>query len=102
MTIPMYIVPQCPTFLYSFFPPFPLLAAPPVLKCLPAPRIAGLLAAPVEAKPVEVIIEQEPTFEEILQQLGPLRSIEEMDAEIADMVAEMRRNFNRTWFERKS
>ncbi|MEP7284852.1 MAG: hypothetical protein ABI947_03685 [Chloroflexota bacterium] len=98
----MNIVPQCPTFLYSFFPPFPLLAAPPVLKCLPAPRIAGLLSAPVKAAPVEVIIDREPTFDEILKQLGPLRSIEEMDAEIAASVDEVRRKYDRILRERRS
>ncbi|MEP7287020.1 MAG: hypothetical protein ABI947_14790 [Chloroflexota bacterium] len=82
----MHSVPQCPTFLHSFFLPFPLLAAPPILKCLPAPRIAGLLAAPVEASRVEVIVDRPLTVEEILQEMGPIRSLDEMNAEIAVIV----------------
>jgi len=71
--------------------PFPLLAAPPPLLVLPAPKIAGLLPArvPVQSanRPIEIVREEVPgTLDELMAQLGPIRSAEEMDAEIVDMI----------------
>jgi hypothetical protein len=71
--------------------PFPLLTAPPPLLMLPAPRIAGLLPARVpvrNARPaVEIVREEIPaTFDALMAQLGPIRSAEEMDEEIVDLI----------------
>ncbi len=83
----MQIVSQSATLSYSLFPSQPLLNAPPLRKALPAPRIAGLL--PAAASPqVEIITERPPTLQEVLQQLGPIRSREAMNAEIAEMALE--------------
>jgi hypothetical protein len=64
---------------------------------LPAPRIAGLLPATIPTRAqatrvkVEVVREEVPaTFEELMAQIGPIRSIEEMDAEIVDMIVAFR------------
>jgi hypothetical protein len=83
----MQIVSQSATFSYSLFPAQPLLSAPPPRKALPAPRIAGLLPAAVSPR-VEVITQRPPTLQEVLQQLGPIRSREAMNTEIADMALE--------------
>jgi hypothetical protein len=83
---PMQIVQRSAPYSLSTFP-FPLLAAPPPPKLLTAPRIAGLLPARVPERVVRPRIEivREPaTFDELLQQLGPLPTVEECDAEIAE------------------
>ncbi len=83
----MQIVSQSATLSYSLFPPQALLNAPPPRKALPAPRIAGLLPATASPR-VEIVTERPPTLQEVLQQLGPIRSREIMNAEIADMALE--------------
>jgi hypothetical protein len=82
----MRIVPQVASISHSLFTPstIPLLSAPPERKLLSAPRIAGLLCAPRTAA-VEVIIEKPLTLEDIFKQIGPIRLLEEMNAEIAEM-----------------
>jgi hypothetical protein len=62
--------------------PFPLLAAP---------KIAGLLPARVQSSPaprvrIEIVREVPATFEELLDQIGPIRSQEEMDAEMVEFL----------------
>jgi hypothetical protein len=88
----MQIVSQSAILSYSLFPAQPLLNAPPPRKALPAPRIAGLLTA--TSPQVEVIIEKPPTLNELLRQLGPIRSREAMNAEIADMAMEAMQYLN--------
>jgi hypothetical protein len=80
----MRIVPQIASFSYSYlsFSSIPLLPAPPERKLLPAPQLAGLLCAPYAA---EIIIEKPLSFDELLSQIAPIRSLEEMNAEIASM-----------------
>jgi hypothetical protein len=70
----------------AYAPPrFPLLTAPPALKLLPAPHIAGLLPATVATR----VIPTPRMFDDLRQQLGRLRSREEMDAEIAEMMSDV-------------
>lgn len=88
----MQIVSQSATLSYSLFPSHPLLTAPPPRKALPAPRIAGLL--PAASPQVEVIVEKPPTLNELLRLLGPIRSREAMNAEIADMAMEAMQYLN--------
>ncbi len=83
----MQIVSQSATLSYSLCPSQPLLNAPPLRKALPAPRIAGLLPAAASPR-VEIVTERPPTLQEVLQQVGPIRSREAMNAEIADMAFE--------------
>jgi hypothetical protein len=71
--------------------PFPLLAAPPPHLLLPAPRIDGLLPARVQQPTshrarIEIVREVPATFEELLAQIGPIRSQEEMDAEMVEFL----------------
>lgn len=69
----------------AYAPPrFPLLTAPPALKLLPAPRIAGLLPATTANRVTSMMV----TIDTLRQQLGRLRSREEMDAEIAEMMSD--------------
>ena len=82
----MQIVLQSAPFLYSLSPSVPLLPAPPPRKLLAAPPIAGLLPARVSA-PAEIVVEFPLTREEVLRQLGPIRSRAEMNAEIAALMA---------------
>ena len=87
----MQIVSQSAILSYSLFPAVPLLTAPPPRKQLCAPRIAGLLPARV-APHIEIVMNKPPSREELLQQLrqfGPIRSREEMDAEIAELVLDL-------------
>ncbi|MEP7287486.1 MAG: hypothetical protein ABI947_17145 [Chloroflexota bacterium] len=74
-----------------------LLEAPPPLKLISAPRIAGLLPANIPLK-VEVIFEDKPlTWDEkvaIFRQMPRLRTIEEMDAEIAPKVQRLLDHLN--------
>ena len=63
----------------------PRLTAPPPPKLLAAPKIAGLLPARVPTPAAKVYIEviREPrTFNELMEQLGHLPTVEECDAEI--------------------
>ena len=84
-----------------FFQPIPLLAAPTVRLTLSAPRIAGLLPASTHessqqaAKPY-FVFDRRPSREEILRQLGPIRSFEEMMAENAAILARRRSRSERT------
>jgi hypothetical protein len=71
---------------YSLFPSWPLLTAPPPRKQLCAPRIAGLLPARITAPQIEIIPKKSPSREELIRQLGPIRSREEMNAEIVDLM----------------
>ena len=71
----MHIVSQSASVSYSLFPPARLLIA--------APQIAGLLPAQC-VRHVEITLSPE---EEFLNQLGPIRSREEMNAEIIDMMS---------------
>jgi hypothetical protein len=92
----MFILPQSATFsIPAVSCPFPLLAAPPPLLLLPPPRVAGLLPARVHTPTVqvakariEVVREVPATLEELLERLGPIRSQEEMDAEIVEFLLE--------------
>lgn len=81
----MQIVSQSALYSYSLLPPVPLLTAPPPPKLLCAPHIAGLLPARVPS-PAEIVLELPPTREELLRQLGPVRSRAEMNAEIAALM----------------
>jgi hypothetical protein len=84
----MQIVSQSASLSYSLFPPRPLLTAPPPRKQLCAPRIAGLLPARAAIPQVEIIT-QKPSFrDDLLRQLGSIRSREAMNAEIADLALE--------------
>jgi len=84
----MQIVTQSASLSYSLFPPRPLLTAPPPLKQLCAPRIAGLLSARSATPQVEVITHKPCSHDDLLRQLGPIRSREAMNAEIADLALE--------------
>jgi hypothetical protein len=79
----MHIVLQSIPPAYAL-PRFPLLPAPPALKLLPAPRIAGLLPASTSSRVIPAPL----TLDDLRQQLGRLRSREEMDAEIAEMMSD--------------
>jgi hypothetical protein len=69
----------------AYAPPrFPLLTAPPPLKMLPAPAIAGLLPASTSNHSSRTPL----TIDTLRQQLGRLRTREEMDAEIAEMMSD--------------
>lgn len=69
----------------AYAPPrFPLLTAPPPLKLLPAPCIAGLLPATTTNRGMSTVV----PLDSLSQQLGRLRSREEMDAEIAEMMSD--------------
>ena len=88
----MSILPQSATFsIPALSCPFPLLAAPPPLLLLPPPRIAGLLPARVQQPTshrarIEIVREVPATFDELLAQIGPIRSQEEMDAEMVEFL----------------
>jgi hypothetical protein len=84
----MQIVTQSATLSYSLFPSRLLLPAPPPRKQICAPHIAGLLPARAAAPHVEVITQKPLSHDEFLRQLGPIRSREEMNAEIADLALE--------------
>lgn len=69
----------------AYAPPrFPFLTAPPPLKLLPAPVIAGLLPASTSTR----VTPSPLRLDDLRQQLGCLRSREEMDAEIAQMMSD--------------
>ena len=84
----MQIVTQSASLSYSVFPSWPLLTAPPPRKQLCAPHIAGLLPARVAAPHLEVITQKPLSRDDLLRQLGPIRSREAMNAEIADLALE--------------
>lgn len=84
----MQIVHQSASLSYSLFPPWPLLTAPPPRKQLCAPRIAGLLPARTAVPHVEIITQRPLSRDELLRQLGPIRSREAMNAEIATLALE--------------
>jgi hypothetical protein len=68
------------------------LAAPSQPKLLAAPKIAGLLPAtipvcePAVRVKVEIVREVPATLEELFERLGPIRSQEEMDAEMVEFL----------------
>ncbi|MEP7289840.1 MAG: hypothetical protein ABI947_29165 [Chloroflexota bacterium] len=76
-----------------------LLPAPPPMKLLCAPRIAGLLPERVPLK-IEVIFEEKPlTWEEkvaIFRQMPRLRTREEMNAELAPLALKVVESLHRT------
>ena len=84
----MHIVTQSAFVSYSLAPSRPLLSAPPAPQLLCAPKIAGLLPAHVgtdmRVRPVRVEIIKPATrsLDEFLATLGPIRSREEMNAEL--------------------
>jgi hypothetical protein len=77
----MQILQHSAPFSYSLLPSVPLLTAPIPSLQLTAPRIAGLLPSSTLRK-VEVMIDKPLTFAELLRQLGPIRTLAEIDAEI--------------------
>ena len=87
----MQIVTQSASLSYSLFPPRPLLTAPPPRKQLCAPRIAGLLPAQTTAPQIEIIPTKSLSHDELIRQLGPIRSREEMNAEIVDLMLDFLR-----------
>ena len=84
----MQIVTQSATLSYSLFPSMPMLPAPPLRKQLCAPNIAGLLPARTAAIHVEIITQKPLSHDDLLRQLGPIRSREAMNAEIAELALE--------------
>jgi hypothetical protein len=82
----MQIVSQSASLSHSLLPSLPLLSAPPPRKQLCAPRIAGLLPARTTAAQVEIISVKPPSRDELIRQLGPIRSREEMNAEIVNLM----------------
>jgi hypothetical protein len=92
----MHIVHQSAQFLLASFP-FPLLAAPPAPKLLAAPHIDGLLPARVQQPAIKIKIEvvfAPRTYEEMVAAIearhGPIQTIEEADAELEEMIMQMR------------
>jgi hypothetical protein len=82
----MQIVQQSATFSYSLILPYPLLAAPPVPLALAAPPVRALLSAP---KPV-IVVEKRHWVDDILNEVGPFQSAEEMDDELMEIVDRIR------------
>jgi hypothetical protein len=87
----MQIVLQSAISSYSLIPPYPLLGAPPVYPVLSAPRIGGLICAP---KPT-IIVEKHTAFDALLDEIGTIRSKEEMDAELYGLMTPFNREFYR-------
>ena len=83
----MQIVSQSASLSYSPSPSWPLLPAPPVRKQICAPHIGGLLPART-APPLEIATQEPLSHDELLRRLGPIRSREQMNAEIADLALE--------------
>jgi len=90
----MQIVTQSASILYSLFPPMPLLPAPQPQKLLCAPKIAGLLPAQV-TRHVDITLDTDGILDtaslhamvarlpkKVRDALGPIKSREEMDAEL--------------------
>ena len=95
----MQIVSQSAKPSCSLFAPQRLaLPAPKIAGLLPAPRIAGLLPAPasragqaaaatlpLRATRVEILLDRDdgfPSYEQIVQAIGPIRTREEMHADL--------------------
>ena len=87
----MQIVHQSASLSYSLFPPMLLLTAPTPPKLIAAPNIAGLLPAQV-SRHVKIVLDMPPTREELLRQLGPIRSREEMNAELVEILEQGKQN----------
>ena len=82
----MQIVSQSAPLSYSVFPPRLLLTAPPPPKLLCAPKIAGLLPARVGIPHTDSILPRSFSPEDLLRELGPIRSRDEMNTELANLV----------------
>jgi hypothetical protein len=87
----MQIVQQLAVSSYSLILPYPLLAPPPVYPALPAPRISGLLCAPKHT----ITVEKYTAFDALMDEIGPIRSKEEMDAELDAIMTPFNREFYR-------
>ena len=83
----MQIVHQSAIFSHCLLLPAPaprlMLAAPPARLALPAPRVAGLIPANVSY-----------TIDQFPLDLGPFRSIEEMDDELAPLMNSIAAKFD--------
>ena len=66
---------------HSYCPPLAL-PAPKIAGLLPAPHIAGLLPAKVSRPQIEITQPVPRALDEFLATLGPIRSREEMNAEL--------------------
>lgn len=89
----MHIVPQSAPILLPFLPsPFPLLPAPPVRLCLPAPKIAGLLPARCPRR-LRIVKQHEPGtdawWDDLYSRHG-LGTIEDMNAQLMALFDEIR------------
>ncbi len=84
----MQIVSQSASLSYSLYPSWPLLNAPPSRKQICAPHIAGLLPASSATPQVEISTQKPLSHDDLLRQLGPIRSREAMNAEIAELALE--------------
>jgi hypothetical protein len=85
ITLLMRILQHSASFSYSLPPDVPLLTAPIPPLQLPAPTIAGLLPMSLPRR-VEVFFDQPRTANDMFRLLGPIRTLDEMDAEIAVMI----------------
>jgi len=87
----MQIVSQSASLSHSLFPPSrPLLADLPPPKLVCAPKIAVLLPIRVGISQLEIIQVLPLSHVDLLQQLGPLRNRDEMNAELTDLVLELK------------
>src|SRR5579859_3137815 len=84
----MQIVSQSASLSYSVLPSMLLLPAPAPRKQICAPHLAGLLPARTAKSQVEVITQKPLSRDNLLRQLGPIRSREAMNAEIAELALE--------------
>ncbi len=84
----MQIVSRSASLSYSLFPVWPLLNAPPPRKQIAPPRIAGLLTARSAVPQSEICAQSPLSRDDLLRQLGSIRSREAMNAEIADLALE--------------
>ncbi len=71
-----------------------MLPAPPERKLLCAPKIAGLLPARAGLTPIEITFAPPRTYKRLTRKeieaiIGPIRTIEELDAELEELVDEL-------------
>lgn len=83
----MQIVTQSAHVSYSLIPPYPLLAPPPVYPALPPPK----LTTPT------IIVEKYTPLDAFIEKVGPLRSIEDMNAEVDELLQYMDERTRRVW-----